>query len=139
MSIQFLSVLSFLFLHFHSSTPIHPKSSSRRLQTVTRRPFANRRPAPRQRTNIIRPTIRPTPRVFTVTTPIPTFAFVPDIAPVTRFFVQRQPVTRRPLPAVFFTTRRTFPPPTTTTTTTTQAPATTHFTREFTYDLLNFS
>nr|pir hypothetical protein F32A5.2 - Caenorhabditis elegans [Caenorhabditis elegans] len=103
-----------------------------RLQTVTRRPFANRRPAPRQRTNIIRPTIRPTPRVFTVTTPIPTFAFVPDIAPVTRFFVQRQPVTRRPLPAVFFTTRRTFPPPTTTTTTTTQAPATTHFTREFT-------
>ncbi|CCD66272.1 peroxidase [Caenorhabditis elegans] len=107
-------------------------SNSRRLQTVTRRPFANRRPAPRQRTNIIRPTIRPTPRVFTVTTPIPTFAFVPDIAPVTRFFVQRQPVTRRPLPAVFFTTRRTFPPPTTTTTTTTQAPATTHFTREFT-------
>ncbi|CAO4364886.1 unnamed protein product [Caenorhabditis nigoni] len=104
---------------------------------VTRRPFVNRRPPPpRQRPNIIRPTIRPTPRVFTVTTPIPTFAFVPDIAPVTRFFVQRPAVTRRP--PVFFTTRRTFPPPppptttTTTTTTTTQAPATTHFTREFT-------
>ncbi|ULU05201.1 hypothetical protein L3Y34_017725 [Caenorhabditis briggsae] len=102
---------------------------------VTRRPFMNRRPPPpRQRPNIIRPTIRPTPRVFTVTTPIPTFAFVPDIAPVTRFFVQRPAVTRRP--PVFFTTRRTFPPPppptTTTTTTTTQAPATTHFTREFT-------
>ncbi|CAI2343224.1 unnamed protein product [Caenorhabditis sp. 36 PRJEB53466] len=126
------------FVAFEGTT-VNFETTSRRLplQTVTRRPaLANRRPPPpRQRANLLRSTIRPTPRVFTIVTPIPTFSSVPDLAPVTRFFVQRPPATRRP--AALFTTRRTFPPPpattpSTTTTATTPPPATTQFTREFT-------